>query len=57
MYVEAGRVWREIRRGRWVIPEAVLSRDEEILTSNVDVKWREVEHSDLNLTSKGTITL
>lgn len=34
-------MWREIRRGRQVIPEAVLSRGEEILTSSVDVKWKE----------------
>lgn len=34
--MEAGWIWREIRRGRQVITEAVFSRDEETLASSLD---------------------
>jgi len=49
LYTEVWSGVRGIRRGRQVIPEAVLSGVEEILTSSVE--WRRVWHLDLDSTS------
>lgn len=47
-------IWREIRRGKQVITEAVLSRDEEMPTSSLDACQME-EGGTLREASKSDI--